>query len=110
MDARKHDVLTLTNTNGSISHVNAKGETVTAIFIGHLLFPCIHLYGTNVHTVKVWATNEVNPVDETNAVQIGVDIVADGIVVIEGGPIWIFLEVDVAGTGTPTAIVTGRVT
>jgi hypothetical protein len=109
MDARKNDVLTLTNTNGAISHSADDGRTVAAIFIGHLLFPCIHIHSTNAHTIKVWATNESDPVDESNAVQIGEDIVADAIVVIESGPTHIFIEVDAAGTGTPTAIVTGRV-
>jgi len=109
MDARKNDVLTLTNTNGAISHVNAKGETVAAIFIGHLLFPCIHFFDTNAHTIQVWGTNESNPADASNAIQLGVDITADGIVVIESGPAYIFIEVGTAGTGQPTAIVTGRV-
>ena len=109
MDARKNDVLTLTNTSGSVSHTNAKGEAVDKIFIGHLVFPCIHLYGVNGHTVQVWATNEEDPADATNAVQIGSDLTANAILVIESGPVWIFIEMGTSGTGTPTAIVTGRV-
>jgi hypothetical protein len=111
MDARKNDVLTLTNTNGAISHTNAKGETVAAIFIGHLLFPCIHIHSINGHTIQIWGTNESDPADTTNAVQLGTDLSGntEELVVIESGPAYIFIEVGTAGTGTPTAIITGRV-
>lgn len=108
MDARKYDVLTLTNTNGSIAHVDQRGRILTAIDIGHLTDVCIHLFGVNGHTVKVWGTNESEAASEANAVQLGVDIVADALVVLEDGPMTIFIEVDAAGTGQPTLILTGR--
>lgn len=109
MDARKHQVLTLTTTGGSISHTDAEGKTVSAIYVGNLVDPCIHIYDISGDTIKIWGTNESNPADTTNAIQLGSDITADTLLVLERGPLYIFIEFDADGGGDPYAIITGRV-
>lgn len=109
MNARKYDVLTLTNTNGAISHTDANGKTVAEIYIGHLTDVSIHFHGVNGHSIIVHGTNESEPADESLAVALGDPVAANALVIVEDGPLSLFIEVDAAGTGTPTAIVTGRV-
>lgn len=106
--------LLLTTTGGSIEHAQynalgvATGKLVSRIHIGALTDVCIHIYGTSADTIKIWGTNETSPTATTNAIQIGDDIVADGLLVIEDGPLFIFIEFDTDGGGDPYAIVTGR--
>jgi hypothetical protein len=100
--------LTLTNTGGSVSHTDQNGKTQTRIYIGRVEDVSVHIFGINGHTIQLWGTNESKPADASNAIQLGTDITADGLVVIEDGPMWLFIETGTAGTGTPTAIVTGR--
>ena len=100
--------LTLTNSNGSISHTDQNGKTVSRIFVGHYADLSIHIYGINGHTIQVWGSNESKPTDASNAVQIGSDITADAILALETAAMHIFIETGTAGTGTPTCIITGR--
>jgi len=106
--------LLLTTSAAAIEHklYNTAGEDtgklVSRIHIGHLTDVCIHFYDTSSDTIKVWGTNESKPADISNAIQLGDDIVADGIVVVENGPLFIFIEFDTDGGGDPYAIVTGR--
>jgi len=104
----------LTTTNGSILHTLYKPDNTTAIgpisaiYIGHLTDVSIHIYNTSSDTIKLWGTNESSPSAITNAIQLGTDITADGIVVVEDGPMYLFIEFDTDGGGDPWAIVTGR--
>ena len=100
--------LTLTNTNGSISHTDQNGKPVSLLRVGHYTDLSIHIFGINGHTIQVWGTNESSPADATNAVQIGTDITADSILALETAAMSIFMETGTAGTGTPTCILTGR--
>jgi hypothetical protein len=100
--------LLLTTTAGAISHTDHKGNTVSRIWIGNVTALSVHIYDTSSDTIKIWGTNEQDPTDTTNAIQLGSDITADGLVVIEDGPLWLFIEFDTDGGGDPYAIVTGR--
>ena len=100
--------LTLTNSSGSISHVDQNGKAVSLLRLGHYADVCFHIYGINGHTIQIWGTNESNPTAETNAVQLGSDITADALLALETAAIGVFIETGTAGTGTPTCIITGR--
>lgn len=100
--------LLLTTSAGAVEHTNQNGKAVSAIGIGTYTAVCIHIYDTSSDTIKIWGTNESSPTAITNAIQLGDDIVADGMVVVEDGPMYIFIEFDTDGGGDPYAIVTGR--
>lgn len=100
--------LLLTTSGGSISHTDQNGKTVTRIGIGSYTDVCIHIYATSSDTIKIWGSNEQAPADASNAIQLGDDIVADAMVVIEDGPTWMFIEFDTDGGGDPYAIISAR--
>ncbi len=106
--------LLLTTTAGAIEHAlyNAAGvdtgKLVSRIHIGMLTDVSIHFYAVSSDVIKVWGSNESKPADTSNAIQLGVDITADGLVVVEDGPLFLFIEFDTDGGGDPYAIVTGR--
>ena len=100
--------LLLTTTGGAIEHTNQNGDLISRIGIGSYTDVCVHIHSTSSDTIKLWGSNESKPTAITNAIQLGSNITADGLVVIEDGPTWLFIEFDTDGGGDPYAIVSGR--
>lgn len=93
-------ILTLVNTNGALSEAQPFGESDNVT---------VHIYGVNGHTIKLWGSCEADrPTAITNAVQIGDDITANALLAVDAGVVWLIVETDVAGTGTPTCVIVGR--